>query len=379
MQPSAAEVERRYSAIRSAATEHGLDAVLVCGNEYTGFEGAIRYVSGFRIVHRYVYVLLPIDGAPIIVFPAEARYVGRHADTWIEQHEFPQAPGEWLRNHARTHSLKRIGVYGLDEVMPVRDYRALADGVDLVPFDAPFDLARAVKSESELTSVELSMAINERGFSAVLAAYEPGKTEADLMADAEKLFASAGCGRLTMDMVISGPDGKAQPEFRLPDFERPIEANDLLLYSLEIAGPGGHWVEFSRPISGGSLNNETQRMHEAYIESFVTTQDSMRAGATAHDLHRAISATFAAYGYRLGHVTGHSIGMTMIEFPRIGEGIDVELAENMVLSMHPHVIAEDGCCFFMQETWVVGVNGGRQLSSVPVDIFGRATAGHETS
>ena len=44
-------------------------------------------------------------------------------------------------------------------------------------------------------------------------------------------------------------------------------------------------------------------------------------------------------GYHLGHVTGHSIGMTMIEFPKIGEGVETELAENMVLSMHPHAIA----------------------------------------
>ncbi len=30
--------------------------------------------------------------------------------------------------------------------------------------------------------------------------------------------------------------------------------------------------------------------------------------------------------------------MTMIEFPRVGEGIDVELRESMVVSMHPHAI-----------------------------------------
>ena len=34
----------------------GLDALIVCGNQYAGFEGAVLYVSGFEIVHRYVYV-----------------------------------------------------------------------------------------------------------------------------------------------------------------------------------------------------------------------------------------------------------------------------------------------------------------------------------
>src|SRR5581483_8048185 len=43
---SAAEVERRYARIREAMARDGLDAVIVSGNEYTGFEGAVTYTSG---------------------------------------------------------------------------------------------------------------------------------------------------------------------------------------------------------------------------------------------------------------------------------------------------------------------------------------------
>ena len=64
--------------VREALARDDLDAVIVAGSEYTGFEGAVTYLSGFQIVHRYAYVLLPADGEPAIVFPAEARYVGEH-------------------------------------------------------------------------------------------------------------------------------------------------------------------------------------------------------------------------------------------------------------------------------------------------------------
>ena len=56
------EIDRRYKNIREAMANERLDALVVCGNEYTGFEGAIRYVSGFEIVHRYVYALIPLEG-----------------------------------------------------------------------------------------------------------------------------------------------------------------------------------------------------------------------------------------------------------------------------------------------------------------------------
>ena len=83
-------------------------------------------------------------------------------------------------------------------------------------------------------------------------------------------------------------------------------------------------------------------MNEAYDEYFEAAKSALRPGATAHDAHRAVSQGFTDRGYHLGHVTGHSIGMTMIEFPKIGEGVETELRENMVFSMHPHVIAENG-------------------------------------
>ena len=41
----------------------------------------------------------------------------------------------------------------------------------------------------------------------------------------------------------------------------------------------------------------------------------------------------------------------------------------MVFSMHPHVIAEDGSCLYMQETWRIGNRAGEQLSGLPLKIF----------
>ncbi len=368
---SPTEVQRRYASCRAEMGAAGVDALLACASEYTGFEGAMRWLSGFRIVHRYAYVLLPLEGDPINVFPSEARWVGDHADGWVKDKAFAARPGEWLRDHLQERGVKRLAVYGLDYIMPVRDYNALVSGdFEVIDFDLQFDRARAVKSDEELELVRESMAINEAGFWAVHAAYEPGRTQAELMAKAEEVFARRGTARQTMDMVLWGRDGSATPEFRIPDPRAPIQAEDLLLYSLEIAGPGGHWVEFSRPLTRGPLSADTERMLEAYQEYFDAARATMKAGATAHDVHRAVSEPFRKRGYPLGHVTGHSIGMTMIEFPKIGEGVDVELQPNMVFSMHPHAIADgDQQCLYMQDTWLVGATAGEPLSSVPVRVF----------
>ncbi len=111
-------------------------------------------------------------------------------------------------------------------------------------------------------------------------------------------------------------------------------------------------------------------MMEAYEEYFDVARTALRPGATAHDVHRAVSKGFIDRGFHLGHVTGHSIGMTMIEHPKIGEGVETELAENMVFSMHPHAITSDGTgCLYMQETWLVTADGGEPLSGLPMRVY----------
>jgi Xaa-Pro aminopeptidase len=347
--------------------EHELDAVLVAGSEYTGFDGAVAYYSGFRIVHRYAYVLLPLEGDPTLVFPSEARYVGEHGAAWIESQVFADVPGEWLAGHLRG---RRVGVHGGDYVMPVRDHVVLDRAAELVPFDAQLDLARAVKSPLELESVRESVRLTEEGFDVVRHAFAPGANEAAILAPAEQLFAERGCGRRTMNMVLGGPPGPAAVEFRIASTERIVRPGELFLPSLEIAGPGGHWAEVSRPLCSGEPDRTARDMYDAYTAYFAATQRTLRAGTTAHDVHRAVTTCFDGLGYVLGHVTGHSIGMTMIEHPRIGDGETTVLRENMVLSLHPHVMTADGNrCFFMQDTWLVGRDRGERLSTLPVRIF----------
>jgi len=111
-------------------------------------------------------------------------------------------------------------------------------------------------------------------------------------------------------------------------------------------------------------------MLEAYEEYYAAARESLRPGASAHDVHRAVSRGFVERGYRLGHVTGHSIGMTMLEFPKIGEGVETELEANMVFSLHPHALTEDGeRCLYMQDTWLVTEGGGEPLADLPIKIF----------
>jgi Xaa-Pro dipeptidase len=368
--PSQKEIDRRYKIIRAAMQREGLDALIVCGNQYAGFEGAILYVSGFEIVHRYVYALIPLDGQPTLVFPREARWIGDKSKPWISDQVWPDLPGRWLAERGRERGWRRVGVYGMSFVMAVRDYRELAQApFELVPFDTQFDMMRAVKSEEELAEVRDAMDIILDGFWALVAAYKPGKTEAEIMAPAVERFFARGAGPRMMNILLSGTGGEAEAFFKVPS-PRVVAADDLLLYSLEVTGAGGYWVEFSRPLIRGKLSSRTQAMADVYPDALEAARKLMRDGELASNVHRAVSERFAQHGFALGHLSGHSIGATMIEYPAIGANSDVVLKENMVFSLHPQVVDLDGkVCLYTQDTYRIGKTEGECLADVPWKFF----------
>lgn len=368
--PSQKEIERRFRSVREAMAKDGLDALIVCGNQYAGFEGAVFYLSGFEIVHRYVYVLLPLEGEPTLVFPREARWIGDKAKPWIKDQVWPDIPGQWIRERATERKWKRVGVYGMNFIMAVRDYRELGQATfELVPFDLQFDMARSVKSQEELVEVRDAMDIIVEGFWALVEAYKPGKTEAEIMAPAVERFFARGAGPRMMNILLSGSHGEAEAHFKVPGL-RAVAADDLLLYSLEITGAGGYWVEFSRPLLRGSPSATTQGMAEAYPHALEEARKVMRDGELASNVHRVVAETFAKHGFKLGHLSGHSIGTTMIEHPAIGANSDVPLRENMIFSLHPQVVDQDGkVCLYTQDTYRIGKAEGECLADIPWQFF----------
>ncbi|MBV8051984.1 MAG: M24 family metallopeptidase, partial [Acidobacteriaceae bacterium] len=152
---------------------------------------------------------------------------------------------------------------------------------------------------------------------------------------------------------------------------------DLLLYSLEITGTGGYWVEFSRPLIRGKFSPRTQAMADAYPEALEAARKLMRAGELASNVHRAVAETFSKHGFALGHLSGHSIGATMIEHPAIGAHSSVTLQENMIFSLHPQVVDKDGkVCLYTQDTYRIGTSEAECLADVEWKCYTGAERPH---
>ena len=188
------------------------------------------------------------------------------------------------------------------------------------------------------------------------------------MAPAEEWFVAQGCGRLTMNMVLTGTDEFARPEFKIARREERLPA--FVLPSLEIAGPGMHWVEVSRAVAARDtqLSDHTLRMLDAYVEY----EAAPARDAAGNDVPRPPSCGGARLRRAWLPPRARHRALDRDDDDRVpegGGGGGRELRENMVLSMHPHAIAPDGeDCLYMQDTWLVTRDGGIPLAGLPMDV-----------
>jgi Xaa-Pro aminopeptidase len=107
-------------------------------------------------------------------------------------------------------------------------------------------------------------------------------------------------------------------------------------------------------------------MADAYPHAMEAARKQLRAGELASNVHRTVIDIFAKHGFALGHLSGHSIGSTMIEHPAIGAKSEVQLQENMIFSLHPQVVDQDGkVCLYTQDTYRIGATEGECLADVP--------------
>ena len=141
----------------AAMAEHELDALIVSG---IGVHAASRAASRTSPGSRSCTATRTSSCRPTAIRSSSSRRRPATSASTARREIEQVFAGRPVRRSPAARAAagwKRIGVYGLDYIMTVRDYRAL-EGLDLVHFDVEFDHSRAVKSDAELESVRESRA-----------------------------------------------------------------------------------------------------------------------------------------------------------------------------------------------------------------------------
>lgn len=347
------ELKRRYNVVRAGMKEKGLEVLLVSGIRFVAAGGYLRYLTNWAEPFGGEVLIVPLEGTPVFLARTGERallvkgYLGMEALTG--------STGAQTAQVLKTMGCKRVGLCSL-RTMLAEFYLQMTSalpGVEFVEASSILDEARWIKSEEELEWIRKSAELTDLAYQVFSSLVRPGRREADVFLEVEHAVKQRGAEN-TYFMMSADP----KPIAKFFDLASDTyESGDVVLFNAEISGPGGYYTQLERTFYLGVPTKEVEAAYAACLAVQDKAKAMLRPGTKAKDIHRAIVTAIEESGHKMGLHPGHSQGLDIFERPLIDASENVELAANMIIVLHPHVLLPSGGGVWIGETFLVTEDG----------------------
>lgn len=237
-------------------------------------------------------------------------------------------------------------------------------GAELADVGPALRNARAVKDADEMEALRAATRIADAGQAAARAGLQAGRTELELWAGVRAEMEAAAGGRIPIlaDFVTGERTGDVGG---LPG-ERTVTEDDLLLVDL-VPRLGAYWADSCVTVAVGTPAGAVQRAHAAAVDALERGLEALRPGSRAGDVDALVRDTIERAGGSYPHHTGHGLGTSFHEEPRIIPGADRILEPGMVVALEPGSYS-DGWGVRVERVALVTDNGPEVLSGHTLDL-----------
>ena len=271
--------------------------------------------------------------APILVVSEDEADAARATGCEVEPYPgFGIGPVDTVANAAR--ALKEA----LDAVPVAIDAgslpAALAAELEWTDVENELARARASKDPDEVELIRNAIAVCDAGQAAVRAEARAGMSELDLWAATRAALEDAAGTRIpVLADLVSGPrtvDVGGPPGLRV------LEEGDLVLCDL-VPRVSGYWGDSCSTFVLGEPTAAALSAHARSLDTLEAVVAAIRPGVLAGDLDALARSTL-----EFPHHTGHGLGSSWHEEPRLVPDATVRLEPGMVVAIEPGSYAEVG-------------------------------------
>jgi Xaa-Pro aminopeptidase len=362
----ASAYRERLGRVASAAAERGIDALLVTPSE------DYAYLLGYSApaMERLTCLVIPADGAPVLVLPRLEEPLARHelgdlgGDLEIEPWDETDDPIQLVRS--LVGGALRVAVQDQMWARFALRLRAALDPAELVTAGPTMSELRSVKSPEEIDLLRAAAIAADRAMEAIVAEPLAGRVESEVSRRIRELLIQAGHDDAGFAIVASGPNS-ASPHHAAGT--RRIDAGDAIV--LDIGGKrSGYASDTSRTAFVGDPPAEFVELFNVLREAQSAACDAVRPGITGAELDAVARGiiTDAGYGAAFLHRTGHGIGRETHEEPYIVASNDAPLVEGNAFSVEPGIYIRDRWGARIEDIVICTAEGGERLNTTSTEL-----------
>jgi Xaa-Pro aminopeptidase len=370
------ELERRWSALRTAMKRRDVDVLVVqATNDWLG--GNVKWLTDIPANNGYPRtVLFYADDLMTVlemgVFDGRRMLNGddpvhRGVGTILTTPSFPSVDysvrydGELAVGDLRARQARRVGVAGgagflagFSDVL-----REGLANIDLVDFTEELDALKAIKSPEEQELIRRAAALQDDVFAHVCAVIHPGLRDIDITSAAQMKAQQLG----SEQGIFLGASAKVgiRSPFMGRHFQgRTLSGGDHLSLLIEVNGPGGFFCEIARTLVLGKASTELLEGFDAVKAAQDYTLSLLRPGMTARYVAAAHDAYMVSHGLPPElRLYAHGQGYDMVERPLIRRDETMTIAAGMHFAVHPGY-ETDSIFAVICDNYIVGPDGPGQ-------------------
>lgn len=246
--------------------------------------------------------------------------------------------------------------------------------IELVDISGEFAGLKAEKTKTDLEIMETVFSQHDRVMASVPSILIPGRTERDVVNELRYLaYRNGGCGfsmgRQVQVRMISERAGSPVEIIQTYPGRR-MRKGDVVSISLQSVGMSGYFGSIGRSFVIGEPSEKSLEMWKNAVELQKEAASLLKPGITAGEVEERIRDRARERGCRLTEgFFIHGIGYAAVEapYPGIPEK-DIPIRENMLLSIGPAVLDENGFPYLCQDPYLVGENGAARKSRLHQQI-----------
>jgi Xaa-Pro aminopeptidase len=346
-----------------ALRDDGIDFVLLSSpanvTYAAGFEAPIQLGPIWEIASwlPLVLALVSSDGNGVLL--AADAYAGLAERSWFDGlHSFDSLghfeeldpPASFKR--ALTAALNDAGVggqavIGVEPGLPVLAQQVLADELpdaEIRDASASLERARRIKTAREialLREAALVASAAQTRLAELADSSAPPGSDVDVWIELLRAMeARASRHLIVTGELVTGPR-TAQLAPGGP-VGREVETGDAGLLDVS-PRVDGYWADCTNVVVFGAEPTDDQRRYfDAARDSCEAAMATLRPGAVCSDAAEAVRATMERYGLPVAHYTGHQIGASVNERPRLTVYDHSTIEPGMVFCVEPGAYAGEG-------------------------------------
>jgi Xaa-Pro dipeptidase len=208
-------------------------------------------------------------------------------------------------------------------------------GATLRPVDGQLEPLRAVKTPEEIIKLRAALALCDQSQANVRMLLQPGVSEIALWGELKAGLEVQAGGRLPMlaDMVAGVRTGEMGG---LPG-AYVLQEGDPVIADI-VPRLDGYWGDICGTHFVGAPPAEMAKIRGIVHDALRRGMDAVRPGVVARDLDAMLRGVISASGYPVyPHHSGHGVGVSFHEEPRLVPYNDMALAPGMVVAIEPGI------------------------------------------